>query len=259
MKTVALALQKGGCGKTSCAVSLAAELAKKYKTVIIDADPQGNATGALVDEVEYELADYLSHSCKLENAITKTEIENLFIIPTLPILSDPTDDGLNKLRSYKQSPSPSKNQFAFDDMIQELSKYFEYCVIDTSPAFDLFEENVFFACDEVIGVIKADQFSNDGLTIFGMNLADFKKRRRASKPKFDKIILNAYDARYKYHKQMLDEITKQNNFKAFVVPVHSVFGLSQVTHIPIQYVKAVKDDDRLKEVKSMFKTIAEAL
>ncbi len=256
MKTIALALQKGGCGKTTCAVSLAAELSKKFKTVIIDADPQGNATGSLINTVSYELADYLMGKCSLDDVVSETSFENLYVIPTIPILEDSGEDGLNKLRSYKASPNPSRNQYDMDDLIQKLSEYFDYCIIDTSPAFDLFEENIFFACDEVIGVIKADQFSNDGLTIFGMNLADFKKRRRCAKPSFSKIILNGYDARYKFHKQMYEEITRQNNFKSYVVPVHSIFGLSQSSQTPIQFMKDIKEDERLKDVKNTFNTIA---
>lgn len=252
MKTIATALQKGGVGKTTMAVSIAAELAKKGATIIVDADPQGNTTGSLLDSFEFEFADYLFKSCSLEDAIYKTAQENLFILPTFPV-KEGLEEGLNRLRSYKQT-SAVRNLFAIDDMVEKLKDKFEYCVFDTSPAFDTFEENIFIACDEVIGVIRADQFSNDGLTIFGMNLKDFKEHRRSAKPNFDKVILNGYDARYSFHNDLLKVLEEQKAFQHFVVPTDPAFGRSQVLHKPIQLQKDAK-----KETLSVFEKIAEVI
>ena len=75
MKVIGLGLQKGGVGKTSVSVALAAELAKSSKVLLIDADPQGNASGALLKEIGYELADALLDNCSVDGPVTKTEIE----------------------------------------------------------------------------------------------------------------------------------------------------------------------------------------
>ena len=77
MKVLGLGLQKGGVGKTSISVALAAELAKTSKVLLIDADPQGNASGALLKEIEYELADALLNNCTVDLPVTKTDIKNL--------------------------------------------------------------------------------------------------------------------------------------------------------------------------------------
>lgn len=252
MKTIATALQKGGVGKTTLAVTLAAELSKKGSTILIDADPQGNSTGSLIDSFNFEFADYLFHSCTLEEAINPTQAENLFILPTFPIKQG-LEEGLNRLRVYKQNAA-MRNIYAIDDMVKELSQRFDYCVFDTSPNFDIFEENIFLACDEVLGIIRADQFSNDGLTIFAMNLQDFKAHRRSEKPLFNKVILNAYDARFSFHKELLETLKKQDSFTHFVVPTDPAFGRSQVLHKPIQMLKDTK-----KDTLKVIQNIAEVL
>ncbi|MBR6298434.1 MAG: AAA family ATPase, partial [Candidatus Gastranaerophilales bacterium] len=82
MKTIAFALQKGGTGKTSTAVSVATELAKKHKVVLIDADPQGNASAWYNNELTAELSDVLTNKAGIGEALISTGIKNLFMIPT---------------------------------------------------------------------------------------------------------------------------------------------------------------------------------
>lgn len=248
-RVLATALQKGGVGKTTMAISIAAELAKKGRTVLIDADPQGNATGALLSQYECEFADVLQGTVKLENAIHKTCVENLFIIPTASL--DYQEKGLNKLRSYK-SKSASNEPFAIDDMVKALSDSFDYCIFDTSPAFDAFEENIFYACDEVIAVMQADVFSNDGITIFGENIQDFKKRKRAeTKPVFNKIILNSYDGRLAYHHAMKETLNNQSKFQIFIVPTDQAFKRSQNAQKPIQLLQNDAKVETLKAIENI--------
>ena len=155
MKKIAVAIQKGGVGKTTISLSLGAELANKGKKVLlIDADPQGNSTGTLLESFEHELAEALYGDVTVDQAITQTEIKNLFIMPTNSL----ERKGSRSLKTYRSSEA-SKEPFIFVDLCEEVEKLgFDYCIFDTSPAFDAFEEDIMTASDEVIVVIKADAF-----------------------------------------------------------------------------------------------------
>lgn len=231
MKTIATALQKGGVGKTTIAVSIAAELAKKHKVVIIDADPQGNATGSLVSSYKHEFADVLFGKCSPEEALQETSVANLWIIPTVAL--DQKANSLSQLRTYKTTLAPA-NPNAIKKIIKLLSDSFDYCIIDTCPAFDPFEENIFCACDEVIAVMLLDIFSTDGLSIFSANLADFKERKESTKPDFKRIILNANNKSISFHKQIIEQMSQQDAFDCFIVPTDQAFKRAQNLQKPVQ-------------------------
>ncbi len=232
MKVIATGLQKGGVGKTTMAISLAAELGKTAKVLLIDCDPQGNTTGALVSSYNYELADVLFKKCTIEDAIIKTGFDNLYLLPTVSL--DENTQSLNQLRQYKTTMA-ANNPKAIKQMLKTVADKFDFCVIDTSPAFDPFEENIYEACDEVIAVMKLDTFSTDGLTIFDAQLKDFKERKECVNPKFSKIILNAQNKSISYHKQVIDKMSSQDAFDCFIVPQDQAFNRSQNVSKPVQY------------------------
>ena len=160
MKKIAVAIQKGGVGKTTISISLGAELANHGKKVLlIDADPQGNSTGTLLESFNHDLAEALYGDVTVDEVISPTSVNNLYIMPTNSL----DRKGSRSLKTYRSSEA-SKEPFIFVDLCDEVEKLgFDYCIFDTSPAFDAFEENIMTASDEVIVVIKADGYSQDGL------------------------------------------------------------------------------------------------
>ena len=219
MKKIAVAIQKGGVGKTTISLSVAAELANQGKKVLlIDADPQGNSTGTLLESFDHDLAETLYGDVTIDQVVTKTSVENFFIIPTNSI----DRKGSRSLKTYRASEA-SKEPFIFVDLCEEVEKIgFDYCIFDTSPAFDDFEENIMTASDEVIVVIKADAYSQDGLQIFKENLESFKKRKHVKNPKFETIVLNEINRSITLT-DIISEGLNAGDFKVVYVPVDQDF------------------------------------
>lgn len=243
MKTFAFAIQKGGTGKTSISVSVAVALARMGKRVcLIDGDPQGNSSSWLLSELNYELADVLYEKVKLTDSFTKTDIENLYYIPTA---------GLNgELRSYSAKMADSK-PFIFRHLLAELSEYFDYCIFDTSPSFTGLEKSIFLAADEVVAVMQVDYFSTDGLQIFMDNLNTMKKDYDSpDKPSFNKIVMNSKDNRIKYQDDMISQLTQLKDFEFFKVAVDQSFKKAQTVHMAIQDYPSVKKEtvDSIEEI-----------
>lgn len=257
MYSFSIANNKGGVGKTTLSVSIAAELAKSGKRVlVIDCDPQGNTTGSLLKSYSYELADVLFSKCAPEDAVMATDFENLFVMPTVS-LDKSNPNSLNQLRLYKTTLA-ANNPNAIRKLVKSLADKFDYCVFDTCPAFDPFEENIMAACDEVITVMLMDVFSVDGLSIFKENLADFKERKECENPKFSKIILNSCNRSITLHKKILEEMDAQNQFDCFVVPQDQAFKRAQSIQKPIQHLTKEEGEGKAETLDAL-RVIAENL
>ena len=235
MKVIGLGLQKGGVGKTSISVALAAELAKDSKVLLIDADPQGNASGALLKEIDFELADALLNNCTADQPVTKTGIQNLWIMPTKPLETEGKEK--SKLRVYKKNVA-SDEPFVMDDLTKEFAEDFDFCIFDTSPDFSTFEENVFYACDEIIPVMKCDTFSADGLTIFMENINDFKRRRRCEKALIKTVVINEHNASFALDTNIKNAIMNQSGYNKIIVPQDQAFKKAQAYQTSIQEIGA---------------------
>ena len=236
MKTIAFALQKGGTGKTSTAVSVAKKLAKKHKVVLIDADPQGNASAWYNNELTAELSDVLTNKAGIGEDLISTGIKNLFMIPTAGV-----GGGLN---AYQKTEANGKPE-AMLDVTDELAKAFDFCIIDTSPHFGPLEESCFIASDEIVPVMMIDRFSFDGLEIFMSNLQDLKSRaKRVSKAaEIKRLVLNSKDNRLATQEGKIDALIKTlpENMKLHVIPVDQAFKKAQDMHEPIETVEPKKE------------------
>lgn len=233
MKTVTFAIQKGGTGKTSVSVSVAGELSVLGKrTLLIDADPQGNASGWIHPDVEYELADVLMGKIGLKQAISNTHMENLFILPTAGIGG--------ALRDFSQTATGDQI-FAVRNILDDAEKLgFEYTVIDTSPAFNLLEKMCLVASDEVVAVLQLDIFSTDGLVTFSDSLSKLKKNMRTEKPLFNKLVLNSKDARIQQQEQLLSQFSVSKEFGLFLLPVDQAFKKAQAAQVTVQELYGTK-------------------
>ena len=226
MKSYAFALQKGGTGKTSISVSVAVEMAMRGKKVVyIDCDPQGNSSSWLLNDFDHELADILYDKVPVLECVFQSDVENLFVIPTFGV-------GGTLKQFAKNEHYPFKFQ---KQILPELEKHFDYCIFDTSPAFDEFEKSIFIGCNEVVPVLKLDEFSKDGWEIFIKNLAPVEAQYGV-KPVFHKIVLNQQDKRLKTQSAYLEAfnaINSDGKFDFIIVPTDPAFSKSQSIHTTI--------------------------
>lgn len=243
MKTVAVSIEKGGNGKTTVSMSLAAELAKKSKVILVDADPQGNSSSTLINNLQYELADVLTGKCYPKEAILPTSVENLFILPTAGLTD--VESGLRDYRDRNAAREPN----VFEELCEEFKNMgFGYCIFDTSPAFAAFEENIYQATDEIIAVIKPDQYSQDGLETFKNNLNSFyrRKMKKQVKPVLKTVVMNDVNRSHKMTNDLLKLLGMQNVYKIVTIPTDQNFRKAQMEKKTIQQFYAQKSNREKK-------------
>ncbi len=251
MKTIAVSIEKGGNGKTTISMSLAAELSKSHKVILVDADPQGNSSSTLINSLQYELSDVLTGKCYPKEAVVETSIPNLYILPTAGLTD--VESGLRVYRETNAVREPN----VFEELCDEFKNMgFEYCIFDTSPAFAAFEENIYQATDEIIAVIKPDQYSQDGLETFKNNLQSFyrRKMKKQIKPVLKTIVMNDVNRTHKMTNDLLKLLNAQNAYKIVTVPTDQNFRKAQMEKKTIQQFYSQKEN---REKKATLDAITE--
>ena len=206
MKIVAISNRKGGTGKTTTAVNLAAGLAEKNKSVLlIDADPQANATTSLgvppVADNEGLLA-LLTTEKKLCDLVVTTEFKNLELLPTGSALAQ-AELELNKTDDWQHLMS---NKIA--------NAKYDYIIIDTPPAVGVLAINTLVAADSVLVPLQCDYYSLEGLREFANNL---NRLRDGYNPKLelDGLLKTMFDDRTLLAKQVSTELNRYFGTKVF--------------------------------------------
>lgn len=228
-KSIAFHLQKGGVGKTTISGTLACQSALDgYKTLLIDVDPQGNASSWFLKTApKYELADVVMGNCYIDDAIVPVPgIENFYILPTFGI------GGV--LKNYSETKL-AEEPFVLQDLKNELCKEFNHIILDLSPGLGRLEKSALIASDEVITPMTPEIFSLDGLEIFIDELARLKKNLR-SDVQHNRVIINSYDERIKQHRSIY-EAASQGKFQVYKIPVDPVFRKAQEASMAPQFFK----------------------
>jgi chromosome partitioning protein len=247
-KIISLANQKGGVGKTTTTVNLGTILAKKGKKVLlIDADPQGNATSGLgvEKEVEYSTYDILVNDVKIQDAIQDTIIKNLKVCPANMSLAG-AEVELVSMMSREQR---------LKEKLDEVKDFFDYILIDCPPSLGLITLNAFTASNSVLIPVQCEYFALEGLGQL-INTINLVKKHLNKEIQIEGALLTMYDIRTNLSNQVVKEVKKYFENKVYKTVIPRNVRLSEA---PSYGMPITEYDPRSKGAKSYTKFAKEFL